>query len=273
MSEVFFVAPPRAVREEGISVRLEGKVAVITGAGSGMGRAMANLFAAEGAKVVAAEWNADTLKEVVDEVTAAGGAITGVGGNVAVEDDCARIIDTARTAYGRLDVLCNNAGVMDLDQGVAELSDELWQRVLGINLNGPMFLSRRAVPLMIAGGGGSIVNTASLAGLGGGSAGAAYTVSKHGLIGLTRNTAFVYGPDGVRCNAIAAGAVRTNIMQSVDASKMDPKGSARYQTYYAAIPAQLEPVDIARLALFLASDESKMINGAIVPADAGWSAA
>jgi len=254
-------------------MRLENKVAVITGAGSGMGRAMASLFAAEGASVVAAEWNAAALKQVVDEVTATGGSIVGVEGNVASEEDCERIIDTAVRTYGRIDVLCNNAGVMDTNQAVGELTNEMWERVLGINLNGPMFLSRKAVTIMVAQGAGSIVNTSSLAGLGGGAAGVAYTVSKHGLIGLTRNTAFVYGPEGVRCNAIAAGAVETNIMASIDPTKMDPKASARYQTWYAAIPGQLKADDIAQLALFLASDESKMINGAIIPADAGWSAA
>lgn len=254
-------------------MRLQGKVAVITGAGSGMGRAMAALFAAHGAKIVAAEWNSETLAEVVAEVQAAGGDITGVEGNVALETDCKRIIDTATETYSRLDVLCNNAGVMDLNQGVGELEDAVWERVIGINLNGPMFLSRLAVPLMVTQGGGSIVNTASVAGLGGGAAGAAYTVSKHALVGLTRNTGFVYGPEGVRCNAIAAGAVKTNIVQSIDPTKMDPKGSARYNTWYAAIPAQLEASDIANLALFLASDESKQINGAIIPADGGWTAA
>jgi NAD(P)-dependent dehydrogenase (short-subunit alcohol dehydrogenase family) len=254
-------------------MRLEGKVALITGAGSGMGRAMANLFAAEGAKIVAAEWNAETLKEVVGEVAAAGGDITGVQGNVALEADCMKIVEAAVATYGRLDVLCNNAGVMDVNQGVAELTNEMWERVIGINLNGPMYLSRLAVRIMVRQGGGSIVNTDSMAGIGGGAAGAAYTVSKHGLVGLTRNTAFVYTRDGVRCNAIAAGAVETNIMQSVDPTKMDPKGSARFQTWYAAIPGQLKATDIAQLALFLASDESKMINGAIIPADAGWSAA
>ncbi len=254
-------------------MRLEGKVAVITGAGSGMGRAMANLFAGEGAKVVAAEWNEQTLGQVADEVRAAGGEITAVAGDVSKQADCARIIETATQTYGRLDVLCNNAGVMDLDQGVAEMTDEIWQRVLGINLNGPMYLSRLAVPIMVGQKAGSIVNTASVAGLGGGAAGAAYTVSKHGLIGLTRNTAFIYTQQGVRCNAIAAGAVETNIMQSVDATKIDQTAAARLNTYYAAIPGQLQATDIAQLALFLASDESKMINGAIIPADAGWTAA
>ena len=254
-------------------MRLEGKVAVITGAGSGMGRAMANLFSAEGAKVVAAEWNAESLDAVVAEVRGAGGEIVGVQGNVALEADDAKVVETAISSFGTVDVLCNNAGVMDTNQAVGELTNEMWERVLGVNLNGPMFLSRLVVPIMVAKGSGSIINTASVAGVSGAAAGAAYTVSKHGVVGLTRNTAWVYGPSGVRCNAIAAGAVQTNIMQSVDQTKMDPTASARYQLYYGCIPGQLEPVDIANLALFLASEEARYINGAIIPADAGWTAA
>lgn len=254
-------------------MRLEGKVAVITGAGSGMGRAMANLFAAEGAKIVAAEWNEATLAEVVDEVKAAGGQIVGVQGDVSKQADCEKIIDDAVAAFGKVDVLCNNAGVMDLNQGAAEMDNAMWDRVLGINLNGPMYLTRKVIPVMKAAGGGSIINTASVAGVGGGAAGCAYTVSKHGVIGLTRNTAFRYTQEGIRCNAIVAGAVETNIMQSVDPTKMDPAASARCQTWYAAIPGQLKATDIANLALFLASDESKLINGTAIPADAGWTAA
>lgn len=251
-------------------MRLEGKVAVITGAGSGMGRAMAELFASEGAKIVAADWNQDSLDETVKLVTAAGGTITGVQGNVADQAQAESIVDKAVTAYGKIDVLCNNAGVMDNNQGVGDVTNEMWDRVLGINLNGPMYITRKAMPVLLADGGGSIINTASVAGVGGGAAGLAYTVSKHGIVGLTKQTAFRYAQEGVRCNAIAAGAVETNIMASVDPNKMDPAGSARCNTYYAAIPGQLKATDIAHLALFLASDESKMINGAIIPADAGW---
>jgi NAD(P)-dependent dehydrogenase (short-subunit alcohol dehydrogenase family) len=254
-------------------MRLEGKVVVITGAGSGMGRAMANLFAAEGAKVVAADWHAGSLDEVVAEVVATGGVITGVQGNVAVKEDCERLIDAAVAAYGGVDVLCNNAGVMDQMQGVAELDDTVYERVMSINVNGPMFLSRKVIPIMIARGGGSIVNTASAAAIGGGAAGAAYTISKHGLVGLTRSTAYRYALDGIRCNAMACGGVETNIMQSVDLTKMDGAGAARYGAYQALIPAMLKPIEIARLALFLASDEAKHVNGAIIPIDAGWTAA
>ncbi|MBI5877254.1 MAG: SDR family oxidoreductase [Chloroflexi bacterium] len=253
-------------------MRLKDKVVIITGAGAGMGRAMALLFAQEGAKIVAGEWNDKTLAEVVEAVKAAGGSITGVKINVAVQAEAESLIDKAMAAYGRIDVLCNNAGVMDLNQGVAEMTDEIWQRVIGINLNGPMYMSRKAIPIMIKQGGGSIIMTASIAGLGGGAAGAAYTASKHALIGLTKQTAVRYGADHIRCNAIAAGAVETSIMASVDPTKMDPVGSARLGPVYKTIPAMLKATDIANLAVFLASDESKMINGAIIPADAGWRA-
>jgi NAD(P)-dependent dehydrogenase (short-subunit alcohol dehydrogenase family) len=254
-------------------MRLQDKVVIITGAGSGTGRSMATLFAREGARVVAAEWHAETLAGVVDEVRAAGGTITGVHGNVAREADCAAIVQAALDAYGRVDGLVNNAGVMDTNQGVGEVDNAMWERVLGINLTGPMYLSRLVVPRLVAQGGGAIVNVASVAGVGGGAAGAAYTTSKHALVGLTRNTAFRYALDKVRCNAIIAGAIATNIMQSVDASQMDAAATARYQTWYGAIPATLDPIDIAELTLFLASDASRYINGACIAADGGWTAA
>jgi NAD(P)-dependent dehydrogenase (short-subunit alcohol dehydrogenase family) len=136
-----------------------------------------------------------------------------------------------------------------------------------------MYLSRKAVPLMLARGGGSIVNTASAAGIGGGAAGTAYTVSKHALVGLTRSIAYTYALQGIRCNAMACGGVETNIMQSVDATKLDAAGAARYGAYQALIPAFLKPLEIAQLALFLASDEAKHVNGAIVPIDGGWTVA
>ena len=254
-------------------MKLNGKVAVITGGGSGMGREMSILFAKEGAKVVIGEWNAKTLEETIKTIRAAGGEVTGVKGNVAVQAEAEALIDAAIKTYGQVDILVNNAGVMDINQGVGEVSNEIWERVMGININGPMYLSRRAVPNMVSRHSGVILNIASVAGVSGAAAGAAYTVSKHALIGLTSNTAWRYVQDGIRCNAIAAGAVKTNIVESVDMSKMDPAGSQRSQAFYALIPAQLEALDIANLALFLVSDESRFINGAIIPADGGWLAA
>jgi NAD(P)-dependent dehydrogenase (short-subunit alcohol dehydrogenase family) len=251
-------------------MRLKDKVAVITGAGSGMGLAIAKLFVAEGAKVVAADWHKDAVEAAAKEI---GGAIVPFTANVANEAEATGMVDKAVAEFGRIDILVNNAGVMDLFQSVADVSNDTWRRVLSVNLDGPMFAMRRAVPLMLAQGGGAIVNISSVAGLGGGSAGAAYTASKHALIGLGQSTAYQYAKLGLRCNTVASGGVSTNIMQSVDASKLDQAALGRIGAYHAANPGMLEPIDIANLALFLASDEARFINGAVIPADMGWRAA
>ena len=254
-------------------MRLPGKVAVITGAASGMGLAIATRFAAEGASVLAGDWNAERLDAAVTAIQATGGRIVGAQGNIADRQTAEALVDQAITTHGRLDILCNNAGVMDYMQGVGELEDEIWRRVLSINLDGPMFTSRRAVQHMRRQGSGSIINIASIGGLQGGAAGAAYTVSKHALIGLSRNTAWMYAKEGIRCNAICPGATATNIGETMPPDRLDPFGAARAGAYAALIPATLEPRDIADLALFLASDESRFINGAVITADAGWTAA
>jgi NAD(P)-dependent dehydrogenase (short-subunit alcohol dehydrogenase family) len=254
-------------------MRLAGKVAVITGAASGIGLAMATRFAAEGAAIIAGDWNAPRLDAAVAAIQATGGSIIGAQGNIAEQAAAEGLIDLAIETHGRLDVLCNNAGVMDYMQGVAELDDAIWRRVLSINLDGPMYTSRRAAQQMRRQGSGSIINIASIGGLQGGAAGAAYTVSKHALVGLTRNTAWMYAKQGLRCNAICPGATATNITETMPPERLDPAGSARAGEYAALIPAVLDPRDIASLALFLASDESRHINGAIITADAGWTAA
>jgi NAD(P)-dependent dehydrogenase (short-subunit alcohol dehydrogenase family) len=251
-------------------MRLKDKVAVITGAGSGMGLAMAQLFVKEGARVVAADWHAEAIAKAAADI---GGSIVGVTANVADEVQCTGMIDRALSEFGRIDILVNNAGVMDLFQSVADLDNETWRRVMSVNVDGPMFAMRKAVPLMLAQGGGAIVNIASVAGLGGGSAGAAYTASKHALIGLTRSTAYQHAKQGLRCNAIASGGVETNIMQSIDPTKIDQAALGRLGAYHATNPGMLQPIDLANLTLFLASDEARYINGAIIPADMGWRAA
>ncbi len=251
-------------------MRLKDKVAVITGAASGMGLAMARLFVAEGARVVAADWHQEGIENAVREI---GGSILAFTANVAEQHEAEAMIERAVEAYGRIDILVNNAGVMDLFQSVADVSNELWRRVMSVNVDGPMFAMRKAVPLMLAQGGGAIVNIASVAGLGGGAAGAAYTASNHALIGLTQSTAFQYARLGLRCNAIASGGVETNIMASVDPARIDQAALARLGAYHATNPGMLQPTDLANLALFLASDEARYINGAIIPADMGWRAA
>ncbi len=253
-------------------MQLQGKVAVVTGAGSGMGLAIATRFAVEGASVVAGDWNEDRLNAAVASIKASGGKIVGAKGNIADRATAEALIDLAASTYDHVDVLCNNAGIMDYMQGVADLSDDIWRRVLSVNLDGPMYTSRRALHYMLKQGHGSIINIASTAGLHGGAAGAAYTAAKHGLVGLTRNTAWMYAKLGVRCNAICPGATKTNIGETMAQERMHIPGVERTGEFAALVPALLEPSDIASLALFLASDESRYINGAIIPADAGWNA-
>ncbi len=255
------------------TLRLQGKVVVITGAGSGMGLAMARRFAAEGARIAAGDWNPARLDEAVAGIRASGGTIVGAEGNIADRATAEGLVDLAVSTHGTIDVLVNNAGVMDYMQGVGELSDDIWRRVQSINLDGPMFTMRRAVQHMLKQGGGSIVNIASTAAIEGGAAGAAYTAAKHALVGLTRNTAWMYAGQGIRCNAICPGGTKTNIGETMPQDRLDPSGAARAGAYAALIPAFLDPEDIAALALFLASDESRRINGAIITADAGWTAA
>ena len=254
-------------------MRLSEKVCVITGAGSGIGRAMAIRFAKEGALVVAGDWHAERLSSAMAMIEADGGSVAGLAGNIAERAAAEALVNLASSTYGRLDVLVNNAGVMDYMQGVGELDDEIWRRVLAINLDGPMYTSRCAIKQMRKHGAGSIINIASIGGFEGGAAGAAYTVSKHGLLGLTKNTAWMYSKEGIRCNAICPGATATNIGESMPADRIDPRGLERTTAFHALSPATLAPSDIASLALFLASDESRMINGAVIAADAGWTAA
>lgn len=254
-------------------MRLQDKVAVITGAASGMGLAMATLFAQQGAKVVAGDWNEQRLNDAVAQIQHNGGSIVGLQGNIADQASAEALVDLAVTSYGRIDVLCNNAGIMDYMQGVGELSDEIWRKVLSINLDGPMFTSRKAVQYMLAQGSGSIINIASTAALRGGAAGVAYTVSKHALIGLSQNTAWQYAKRGIRCNTICPGGTKTNIGETMPPDKLDLTGAQRAAVFGALCPAFLDPIDIANVALFLASDEARMINGAVITADGGWVAA
>ena len=250
-------------------MRFENKVVVVTGAGSGIGKATASSFAAEGAMVVAGEIDGARLDSLVSELSSKGTKIIGVQGNVAKVEDCNKLIDTAKTEFGRLDVLVNNAGIMDRFLPVAEVDDELWNRVLSVNLFGQMYTMRRAIPIMIEQGHGVIVNVASAAGLGGGFAGASYTASKHGVVGLTKNTAWMYAKQGIRCVAVCPGGVNTAIGIGGNPSQL---GYAQLGPVLAAMPRVGEPSELANVILFLASDEASFVNGAIIPVDGSWTA-
>jgi NAD(P)-dependent dehydrogenase (short-subunit alcohol dehydrogenase family) len=251
-------------------MKLQNKVAVVTGAGSGMGKAITILFAKEGAKVIAADMNQETLNKVVAEITANGGTSKPVSANVTKEQDIQNMIDAAVNTFGSLDILVNNAGIMDNFVPVADVTDELWEKVFAVNVTGPMRATRKALPIFIKKGSGVIINIASAGGLFGSRAGAAYTASKHAVIGLTKNVGFEYAKLGIRCNAIAPGAVNTNIGNTL----FNPNkfGMERAMAGINLNPRVGEPEEIAKVALFLACDDSSLINGTIITADAGWTA-
>jgi NAD(P)-dependent dehydrogenase (short-subunit alcohol dehydrogenase family) len=250
-------------------MRLQNKVAVVTGAASGLGRSIAIRFAAEGAALVVGDRHVQRLAEVVAAIRSSGGTVVSAVGDIGDQATAEALVDLANSTHGRIDVLVNNAGIMDHFQGAGELDNDVWRRVLATNLDGPMYASRRALSYMLPRGSGSIVNMASLSSFSGASAGAAYTASKHGLLGLTRSIAWRYSKEGIRCNAICPGAVQTNIQESMPEAEVDQKGMARSVEFFSLASAYLDPSEIASLALFLASDESRYINGAMISADGG----
>lgn len=248
---------------------LHGKVAIVTGAGAGIGKAIATRFAAEGAKILAASRSKAELTPLVSSLQEWGSEAHGVTADVADPADVARAFREAKERFGAIDVVVNNAGIMDDFTPVGEVTDDLWRRVLGVNLDGVFYGCRLAVNEMVPRGHGSIINVASIGGLQGARAGAAYTASKHAVVGLTKNVAYMYAKTGVRCNAIAPGGVATSIGQKM---KPHPFGYERMAAGAGNAVRMGQPEEIAEVALFLASDASSLVNGAVLTADAGWTA-
>jgi NAD(P)-dependent dehydrogenase (short-subunit alcohol dehydrogenase family) len=248
---------------------LENASVIVTGAGSGIGRAAALRFAREGAKVVVADLNADTAKAVVEEINAAGGSAVAVTGDLAEQHVVDRVVAVAADTFGGVDVLVNNAGIMDRMSATADVADAEWERVIRVNLTAPFLLTRAALPHMLAKGKGAIVNTASEAGLRGSAAGTPYTVSKHGVVGLTKSVAVMYRNSGIRANAIAPGGTATNIAFDVDPAAHGP---AALHGYMSNVGRVADADEQAAAIVFLASDAASNINGVVLAVDNGWSA-
>ncbi|WP_438853333.1 SDR family NAD(P)-dependent oxidoreductase [Agromyces sp. M3QZ16-3] len=249
--------------------RFTGKTVIVTGAGSGIGRATASRIAREGGTVVAVDVSQERLDALADELRPAAHDGAEVVTLVADITDDARIAEIVAAAGGRIDGLANIAGIMDDMTPIGDLTDAVWDRVMRVNVDGTMKLMRAVVPGMLAQGYGSIVNTASEAALRGSAAGVAYTASKHAVVGLTKSTAFMYGPSGLRVNAVAPGPTITNI----EASFASPLGAQRVRQAMALLPDAAEAEALAASITFLLSDDGVNINGVVLASDGGWSAA
>ena len=251
-------------------MRLENKVAVVTGASSGVGREIALLFAKEGAKVVAVARRAERLAELEEQGKAFKGEIVAFAGDVSLEETNEKMIDFTIEKFGRFDILINNAGLMDNFAPVENLDTELLLRLMNVDVYGPAWATRKAVKVFMGNEkGGSIVNVASIAGICGGKSGCAYTMAKHAVIGLTKSTAFAYRLNNIRCNAICPGGINTEMVGPELFATADQKGlqNAMLSSHFGTRSA--EAFEIADIALFLASDEAAVVSGAVVTADSG----
>lgn len=246
-------------------MRLQGKVAIITGAANGMGAAEARLFAKEGAKVVATDLNEEKLNEVVANVKAAGGEITGIKQNVASEEEWKAVVAKTVELYGKVDVLVNNAGVA-MSKNFATMEMDEWNWVMDINLNGCVLGMKYAIPEMQKVGGGSVINISSIGGIVGMAGSSPYTAAKGALRSLSKSAAVEYGKDKIRVNSVHPGIIVT----PMTAPSMED--AMLYYKMHTQLPYFGNPEDVAHGVVFLASDESRFMTGAELVIDGGWTA-
>ncbi|MFR3657995.1 MAG: SDR family oxidoreductase [Eisenbergiella sp.] len=251
-------------------MKLQNKAIVVTGASSGMGKAIVERFVKEGAFVVAVARRRERLEALAESLSGEAGRIVPYVGDVSKAEDCEGMIDTCVKEFGKLDVLVNNAGVMDDMSTVASATDEKYDYVMGINVYGPFAAMRKAVNVFLAQGNGGNIITVSSVGAQHQVSGAVYGASKAAVNALCRHTAFTYRNEKIRCNVIAPGGIKTEISTSMGMPNTD--GYGRIQGVQALMPGMGEGTDIADLALFLAGDESAFVSGQIIAIDGGWTA-
>lgn len=263
MNAHMFHMTPDPMAEVRLGRRLEGRTAIVTGAGSGIGRGIALLFAREGANVVVADLSIRACGETVAAIQAEGGHAFFIEGDVRSPDHHATLVAAARAGYGRLDIAVNNAGLSLAPTPVAQVPLGTWDEIVDVNLTGVFYAARAQIPAMLEAGGGAMVNIASAAGVRGVPGLSPYVASKHGLIGLTRTIAVEYAGQGIRANAIAPGFIDTPL-----GNHFSPEERARLASRHPM--NRLGRVEeVAELALFLASSRSSFITGACVPIDGG----
>ncbi|MBI3648695.1 MAG: glucose 1-dehydrogenase [Actinobacteria bacterium] len=252
-------------------MRLEGKVALITGGASGMGKVASELFAREGAKVVLTDVSDEAGEAVSKAIGAAGGAADFVHADVSRESDARGMVDFAVERFGKLDVLYNNAGIMLDNDGSVDATDEsVWDRTLAINVKGVAFGCKYGVPAMIASGGGSIINVASfVAWLGAATSQTAYTASKGAVLAMTREIAVEYARKGIRCNALCPGPIETPLLMQL----LSDEQKRRRRFVHIPMGRLGQAEELAKAALFLASDDSSYMTGASLIVDGGITAA
>ncbi|MGW2773610.1 SDR family NAD(P)-dependent oxidoreductase [Streptomyces olivaceoviridis] len=248
---------------------LHGKTVLITGASSGIGAAAAELFAQEGARVVLAARRADRLRELVAAIGAAGGQATAVVADVTRAGDMRAAVETALRTYGRLDAAFNNAGWTSTGTPMHLMDDAEYDRIMDVNARGVWNAMRAQIAVMLEHGGGSIVNTSSVAGIRATGASAPYIAAKHAVIGLSRAAADEYAEQRIRVNALAVGSTRSELMDQV---LSDTPALFKPFTERAMQHRLAEPVEIAQTAAWLCSDRSSFITGAVIAADGGWTA-
>ncbi|MDR1082872.1 MAG: SDR family oxidoreductase [Coriobacteriales bacterium] len=246
-----------------VELRLQDKTAIVTGAGNGMGYATCALFVSEGAKVIAVDFREEDLAK-----WSGTDGVFPVLADVTKPEDIERFIGEAKTKCGGLDILCNIAGINDLSYPLLETDDVRWDRIMDLDLKAPFRIIRRAVPLMISGGGGSIINIGSYAALRG-NHGPSYTAAKAGLAGLTKSVAFRHFREGIRCNIIHPGGARTNIGEHSGGAYHEAQVDLSNLCRAMPVNGYIEPDEIARACLFLASDDAKFVNGIELPVDSG----
>lgn len=250
---------------------LDGKVVVITGAANGIGKSILKRFLEEGGCCVAADKDENRLKTLEREFAAYGGQLRTIQVDVTDRAQVEEMVACAVREFGKMDVLVNNVGIMDNLLPVAEMEDDVWDRVLQVNLTGIMYGCRAAVRYFLETGlKGSIINTASLSGLCAGRGGCAYTTSKFAVVGLTKNIAFMYADTGIRCNALCPGDTDSNVGEGM--RRPSVRGMSKYTSGCAGSPRSGKPEEVAAAALFLASDGASFINGETLTIDGGWSA-